>query len=224
MTNHDSITDLHVYYDLIDYFSRNTSSEPKPIAHPDNSVNKLVEVGASALRKASVLIAVTRHAANNESQLVLTVRSENLNTHAGQISLPGGSQDEQDIDAVATALRESEEEIGLPADKVDVIGQLGDMALPSGFQVTPIVGLIDAGMSFVPCPVEVAEIFHAPLSLVLNTDAYSSSLMRYKNRQRKILELQFGDYRIWGATAAILYHLAKEVADHKAQAAKETIR
>lgn len=216
MTNQDSTNDLHVYYDLIDYFSRSKSSDPEPIPHPDKSVNKMVEGKENSLRKASVLIPVTRHDANNESHIVLTVRSENLKTHAGQISLPGGSQDEQDADAVATALRESEEEIGLPTDKVDVIGQLGDIALPSGFQVTPIVGLIESGLPFTPCPIEVAEIFHAPLSLVLNMGAYSSSLKTYDNIQRKVLELQYGNYRIWGATAAILYHLAKEVAESKA--------
>lgn len=215
MTDQESTDNLHVYYDLIDYFSRRNSSAPEPIPHPDKSVNEMVEGKEESLRKASVLIAVTRHEADNESHIVLTVRSENLNTHAGQISLPGGSQDKQDANTIATALRESEEEIGLPSDRVDVIGQLGDIALPSGFQVTPIVGLIETGLSFTPCPIEVAEIFHAPLSLVLDMDAYSSSLKTYDNIERKILELQYGDYRIWGATAAILYHLAKEVAAAK---------
>lgn len=216
MTNKDSIKEPHVYYDLVDYFSEGNSSIPEAIPHPDKSINKMVEDSEASLRKASVLIPVTRHDASNESHIVLTVRSENLNTHAGQISLPGGSQDKQDVDAVATALRESEEEIGLPGNKVDVIGQLGDIALPSGFQVTPIVGLIESGLQLRPCPIEVAEIFHAPLSLVLDMEAYSSSLRTYNNIQRKILELQYENYRIWGATAAILYHLAKQVSESKA--------
>ena len=216
MTDHESTNNLHVYYDLINYFSRRNSLAPDPIPHPDKSVNEMVKGRETSLRKASVLIPVTRHEADNESHIVLTVRSEDLNTHPGQISLPGGSQDKQDTDAVATALRESEEEIGLASGQVDVIGQLGDIALPSGFQVTPIVGLIEPGLSFTPCPIEVAEIFHAPLSLVLDMDAYSSFLKTYDNRERKILELQHGDYRIWGATAAILYHLAKEVAAARA--------
>jgi len=169
----------------------------------------------ASLRKASVLIPITRPQADNESHIFLTVRSENLKSHAGQISLPGGSQDEQDADAIATALRESEEEIGLQSSKVEVIGQLGDISLPSGFQVTPIVGLIDAGLHFTPCAIEVAHIFHVPLDLVLNTASYRSSLMTFDNKPRKILELQYEDYRIWGATAAILYHLAKQVTRYK---------
>lgn len=221
MTEQDPFNNSHVYYDLIDYFSHSMSTKLGPIVHLDKSVNKMVEGRAASLRKAAVLIPVTRHSNDNESHIILTVRSDQLKTHAGQISLPGGSQDKQDADAVATALRESEEEIGLPSDEVDVIGQLGDISLPSGFQVTPIVGLIKTGLSLTPCPVEVAEIFHAPLSLVLNRDAYTSSFKTYNNMPRKILELQYKNYRIWGATAAILYHLAGEVANCKAGKQKD---
>jgi hypothetical protein len=88
-------------------------------------------------------------------------------------------------------------------------------ALPSGFQVTPIIGLIEPGLDFAPCPIEVAEIFHAPLSLVMNPDSYNSTSMIYDNQQRKILELQFEQFRIWGATAAILYHLAQIIENSK---------
>ncbi len=103
------------------------------------------------LRKAAVLIPVTRQDSEHESHIILTVRSENLRSHAGQISLPGGTRDAEDSDAIATALRESEEEIGLLSSQVEVIGKLGDMALPSGFHITPIVGLIDPGLSFTHC-------------------------------------------------------------------------
>lgn len=201
-----------VYHDLIDYFA-NSDKDPDPIAHPDMSVNDMVNGREHTLRKASVLIPVTRLGPDNESEIVLTVRSENLKSHAGQISLPGGTREEHDADDITTALRESEEEIGLRADQVEVIGQLGDMSLPSGFRITPIVGLIETGLSFTPCPIEVATIFHAPLELVLDPDAYSSSTMTYNNKPRKILELLYQDYRIWGATAAILYHLAREISD-----------
>ncbi len=215
MTRKPTNTDATIYHDLIDYFSSNNSKEPKPIAHPDQSINKMVNGRKKTLRKAAVLIPVTRHAPDNESHIVLTVRSENLKSHAGQISLPGGTSEVEDSNAVATALRESEEEIGLKAEHVEIIGQLGDLALPSGFHVTPVVGLIEAGLSFTPCPVEVADIFLAPLELLLDTRAYTQSTMTFNEIPRKILELQYEDYRIWGATAAILYHLAKEIAKHR---------
>ena len=175
----------------------------------------MVEGKENDLRKAAVLIPVTRQDSEHESHIILTVRSENLRSHAGQISLPGGTRDAEDSDAIATALRESEEEIGLLSSQVEVIGKLGDMALPSGFHITPIVGLIDPGLSFTPAPDEVADIFQVPLELVLDLNAYGASYMTYNDVERKVLELHYEDYRIWGATAAILHHLAMQVAKHR---------
>jgi 8-oxo-dGTP pyrophosphatase MutT (NUDIX family) len=205
--------DVHVYHDLIDYFARGQLIPPKTIAHPDPAVNEMVDGEIQTLRRAAVLLPITRLHENQSSDLVLTVRSANLKSHAGQISLPGGTSEDIDQNSVATALRESEEEIGLKAKNVEVLGQLGDLALPSGFHVTPIVGIVDRGLDFVACPDEVADIFQAPLDLVLDITAYKKSAMTFNNQQRTILELMYEDYRIWGATAAILYHLALEIRD-----------
>lgn len=213
MQNRDENGSLQAFDALLAHFSRGALENPDPIFHPDNSVNRMLEERSIPLRKASVLIPVTRHTPERSSEIVLTVRSENLSSHAGQVSLPGGSEEDIDADAVATALRESEEEIGLAQDKVEVIGRLGDMALPSGFQITPIVGLIEPGLEFAPCPIEVAEIFHVPLSLIMDAQAYNATSMSYDRQSRKILELQFERFRIWGATAAILHNLAKAVAE-----------
>lgn len=142
------------------------------------------------------------------SNVVLTVRSENLRSHAGQISLPGGSIESGDADLAAAALREAEEEIGLPREQVKVIGELGPMALPSGFLVTPVIGLIPPGLEFTACPREVADIFQTPLDLILNPEAYVRSSYIHAGVKRSTLELHCEDYRIWGATAAILHRLA----------------
>ena len=212
MTIDTSKSETTPYHSLLDYFSRPRADALEPIAHPDSSINKMVDSRHNALRKAAVLIPITRLDSDNDSHIVLTVRSENLRSHAGQISLPGGTRDAEDSDDIATALRESEEEIGLPASQVEVIGKLGDMALPSGFHITPIVGLIQPGLTFTPALEEVADIFQAPLDLVLDPNAYKASFMTFNDIERKILELHHEDYRIWGATAAILYHLAMQVA------------
>ncbi|MFN3165094.1 MAG: CoA pyrophosphatase, partial [Pseudohongiellaceae bacterium] len=196
---------------LLSYFQAASMADPAPIPHPDADVNRLLQDSRQSLRHAAVLIPVTRQREGHNSQVVLTVRSENLRSHAGQISLPGGSWEEQDVDPIATALRESEEEIGLERHRVDVIGKLGDMALPSGFRITPIVGVIDDGIDFVPCPIEVADIFQVPLDVLLDTRAYRNSVMTYNDQPRKILEVLYEDYRIWGATAAILFHLAEQI-------------
>ncbi len=213
MNDRDESSSLQAFEALLTYFSRNADDNPEPIFHPDNAVNRMMEERSLPLRKASVLIPITRHRPGISSEIVLTVRSENLNSHAGQVSLPGGSEEDIDADVIATALRESEEEIGLAREEVEVIGRLGDIALPSGFQISPIVGLIEPGLVFVPCPIEVAEIFHVPLSLIMNADAYNATTTSYDSQSRNILELQYRQFRIWGATATILHSLAQAIED-----------
>ncbi len=142
------------------------------------------------------------------SHVVLTVRSANLSNHAGQISLPGGAVEPDDRDLAAAALREAEEEIGLPREQVEIAGELGPMALPSGFRVTPVVGLIPPDLEFAACSREVADIFQTPLDLVLAPAAYVRGSYPHAGDERRTLELHYEDYRIWGATAAILHRLA----------------
>ena len=131
------------------------------------------------------------------------------------MSLPGGTREQHDTDAVMTALREAEEEIGLQPDAVRIIGQLGKIFLPSGFEVTPVIGLIDPEPDLKPCPIEVHEIFTAPTDLLMNPASYAESSMDYEGRARTILELFYQGFRVWGATAAILHHLASEIDSFK---------
>ncbi len=205
---------MNSYNSFLNFFESDSAKNLDPINHPDQRENIQAEREKLHYRKAAVLIPVTRHSEKAESEIVLTVRSAHLKSHAGQISLPGGTKEDEDRDFETTALRESEEEIGLKPNQVEVIGKLGDMALPSGFHITPIVGLIDHGIDFTPSPDEVADIFQAPLDLILDLEAYDKSTMVFGDSERVILELNYEGYRIWGATAAILYHLAKRVAQH----------
>lgn len=197
---------------LLALFAAPAEDRLTPIGHPardpDTRRGK-PGLARESLREAAVLIAVSRPGGDaSPSKVVLTVRSENLKSHAGQISLPGGSIEPEDADLAAAALREAEEEIGLPPKKVEVIGELGPMALPSGFLVTPVVGLIQPGLAFTPCSREVADIFETPLDLILNPEAYVRSSYLHAGVKRRTLELHYEDYRIWGATAAILHRLA----------------
>ena len=175
-----------------------------PVTRPSGTGGK----GAGDSRENRGKSAAGMERAQFPSQVVLTVRSENLRSHAGQISLPGGSREAGDRDPAATALREAEEEIGLPPEQVEVIGRLGPMDLPSGFRVTPVVGLIPPGLEFTPCSREVADIFQPPLTLVLDPKAYIRGSYLHAGKTRSTLELPWQDYRIWGATAAILHRLA----------------
>lgn len=197
---------------LLALFAAPAEERLTPIGHPardpDTRRGK-PSLARESLREAAVLIAVSRPGGDASlSKVVLTVRSENLKSHAGQISLPGGSIEPDDADLAAAALREAEEEIGLPPKKVEVIGELGPMALPSGFLVTPVVGLIQPDLKFTPCSREVADIFETPLDLILNPEAYVRSTYLHAGVKRRTLELHYEDYRIWGATAAILHRLA----------------
>lgn len=199
------------YQDLISFVKSKDNKLQDRIRHPDRMVNAVAENELRQYRSAAVLIPVTRLNAEAESCVILTVRSADLNSHPGQISFPGGTAEKQDKDPVATALRETQEEIGLHPNNVEVIGRISDIALPSGYRVTPVVGIIDNDLEYLANPAEVEAIFHAPLSLLLDAKAYKRSAVAYQNAERAVLELHYGEYRIWGATAAILYHLASHI-------------
>jgi 8-oxo-dGTP pyrophosphatase MutT (NUDIX family) len=193
---------------LEQYFTEQKSE--KEIFHPDPTINSLAHKKKSGLKNAAVLIAASRENVNLTSSIILTLRSQNLNSHAGQVSLPGGTTDASDIDAVDTALREAQEEVALNRSRVTVLGCLGKIALPSGYLVTPVVGLIDSFQNLTPFPDEVDEIFSVPLTTILDPNAYKTQVQEFDSGDHQILEVQYNGYRIWGATAAILYHLANE--------------
>jgi 8-oxo-dGTP pyrophosphatase MutT (NUDIX family) len=198
---------------LLSYFMQQRGKPAAPITHPDIRINESFNdlITGANYRQAAVLIPVVRPSSGQGSSILLTVRTDNLSSHAGQVSFPGGTVDEDDSDPVHTALRESAEEIGLRPESVQIVGQLGQILLPSGFCVTPIVGLIEPGVLFIPSPREVAHIFQAPSSLLLNPLLYQRKMMTWQNIERHVLELHFEQYRIWGATATILHHLGSEL-------------
>jgi 8-oxo-dGTP pyrophosphatase MutT (NUDIX family) len=205
---------------LLRYFAQQSlqlqshQQSPPPILHPDRSINRLInspELPESSFRHAAVLIPIA--CGENGNSIIFTLRTEHLSSHAGQVSFPGGTQDSDDDSIEHTALRECEEEIGLRSESVRIIGRLGNLLMPSGYCVTPVVGLFAAGTPLTPSPREVAEIFAVPAQIALNPASYQRSSMLYRDMEREVLELHHDGYRIWGATATILHHLACELAD-----------
>ncbi len=200
---------------LLHYFVQRSvrqQSHP-PILHPDHSINRLInspELPESSFRHAAVLIPIA--SGESGSSVIFTLRTEHLSSHAGQVSFPGGTRDSGDDSIEHTALRECEEEIGLKRDAVRIIGRLGNLLMPSGYCVTPVVGLFAAGTPLTPSPQEVAEIFAVPTTIALNPASYQRSSMLYRDMEREVLEFHHDGYRIWGATATILHHLARELA------------
>ncbi|MEX0740715.1 MAG: CoA pyrophosphatase [Pseudohongiella sp.] len=198
----------------LEKFFRLSPSSTDLILPPDpaeHSYRPNQPIDGKNLRHAGVLIPVIKAGAGTESRIMLTLRTQHLRSHAGQVSLPGGSAEAQDVDIIGTALREAEEETCLPAHAVQVMGTLPALIMPSAFHVTPVVGLVDADVKLQACPIEVAEIFYVPTSFLLNPKNYRVASMEFQNRERRFMETHYDGYRIWGATAAILHHLAKQI-------------
>lgn len=140
--------------------------------------------------------------------VLLTKRTAHLNKHAGQVSFPGGRVDSTDANVTAAALREAQEEIALDPAQVIVLGPISDFLTGTGFRITPVLGLIPPGLAFHPSPDEVETVFELPLSVLLDPDAPQLVSRVVRGVRRDFWVWPHPDHYIWGATAAILVHLA----------------
>jgi 8-oxo-dGTP pyrophosphatase MutT (NUDIX family) len=167
---------------------------------------------------ASVLIPLV---VREEPTVLLTRRTDHLTDHPGQISFPGGRAEPEDADAVATALREAHEEIGLVPGEVEVLGTLPIYTTVTAFIVTPVVGLLQPGFSLMPDPFEVAEVFEVPLAFIMNPAHHHRHVVDFAGVRREFLSIPWQGideggqpqrYFIWGATAAMLRNLYRFLA------------
>jgi 8-oxo-dGTP pyrophosphatase MutT (NUDIX family) len=138
---------------------------------------------------------------------LLTRRADHLLHHPGQYAFPGGVKDEQDSDEVATALREAEEELGIPQEKVMVLGALDDLLTVTGFVISPVVGAIPFPLELRPDPREVAAVVPVPFALVANPLLIEEQEFTWRGEVLRSPVLHYGPHRIWGATARILLDL-----------------
>ncbi len=167
----------------------------------------LVEGHDDEPRLAAVLIAITDRA---EPGLILTLRREDLRTHAGQVAFPGGRIDEGE-DARAAALREAHEELGLDPALVRTIGEADTYHTVTGYGVTPIVGIVPPDLPLVPNPAEVADWFEAPLDFVLDPANQREMTAEFRGRTRHYYQINWQGRQIWGATAAMLVNLTRRI-------------
>lgn len=157
---------------------------------------------AQPLRPAAVLVALIERA--DGPRVLLTRRTEALRHHAGQISFPGGCIEADDVDPVAAALREAEEEVGLGAAQSSPVGYLDPFVTITGFHVYPVVARVSGAYMPRLDPGEVAEVFEVPLDFLLDPDNVHELAVDWQGRRRNLLEYRYQNHRIWGATAAML--------------------
>jgi 8-oxo-dGTP pyrophosphatase MutT (NUDIX family) len=160
------------------------------------------------LKAAAVLVPIVERA---EPTVLLTKRTDHLHHHAGQVSFPGGRVEPQDVDVVATALRETEEEIGLSRDFVEIAGYLDDYQTGTGFHITPVVGFVRPGFELDLDDFEVAEAFEVPLSFLFDPANHHRHARVWQGKERRYYAMPYGDYYIWGATAGMLINLYRRV-------------
>lgn len=153
-------------------------------------------------RPAAVLIPLLKR--DGGHTVLFTKRSAHLPAHAGQVSFPGGSMEREDKNAIETALREAEEEIGLHPARVDIIGLLDSYVTGTGFSVTPVVGIIEEPQVWMPDVAEVEEIFEVPLAHVLTPAAFSLEKREHRGVERQFYAMTWEKFYIWGATAGML--------------------
>ena len=139
--------------------------------------------------------------------VLLTQRSADLPDHPGQISFPGGRVEPEDPDVAVAALREAEEEIGLPRERVTLLGQLAQYETVTGYRVTPIVGWVEPPFVLKPDPVEVADVFEVPLAFLLEPANQQRHFRMVGDVRRDYYAIPYGERYIWGATAAMLLML-----------------
>ncbi|MBU1212723.1 MAG: CoA pyrophosphatase [Alphaproteobacteria bacterium] len=159
------------------------------------------------LRPAAVLIAI---ALRETPGVILTLRTPHLSSHAGQIAFPGGKLDAGET-AIDTALRESEEEIGLTAEYVEPLGYLDLYRTRTGFAVTPVVALIQPGYRIKPNPAEVEDVFEVPLAFLLDEANLLTHSRRWQGMDRYYYAIPYGERYIWGATAGIIRNLHRRL-------------
>lgn len=178
--------------------------------NPDLPHAPILSSPPSRPRPAAVMIGIRNI---TQPTVIMTLRSPTMPSHAGQISLPGGTPKEQDQGMVATAIRETEEEVGIPRDAIDVVGSMGPHIGGLGYAVTPVIGIIDAGVTLTPCPREVAEAFEVPLASLVAPENHIIEERRFKGTPYDMYAVPVCDRdgrerNIWGLTAGILRTLS----------------
>ena len=186
-----------------------TLEDIRHIFQADRGKNESQHITIEGFQRAGVLVPIIQTAKG--PQLLMTKRTEQVETHKGQISFPGGMNDSVDKDIVDTALREAHEEVGIPNSSIEAIGLLDDLPTPTGFVITPVVGIIEDLPPLIPSRNEVAKILQVPLEFFLDAKNARTELREWRGKHHEIWFYHFGENVIWGATANITRTLLKKL-------------
>ena len=184
-------------------------SPPSGLGWNHADIAELLPDGGNSLSAAAVLVGLVDRGAGE--QVLLTRRNEGLRHHGGQIAFPGGRIEDSDASPVAAALREAHEEIGLAASQAQVLGYLDPFTTITGFHVYPVVAQVAADFQAQPDPSEVDDVFEVPLSFLLEPGNARRVELEFRGARRSVIEFQFNDWRVWGATAAMLVNLRERL-------------
>lgn len=188
-------------------FRRRAAGEAGPFASDDFGDHRLNPglremIVRDGLRDAAVLVPVIDH--GSEATVLLTQRNANLRSHSGQVAFPGGRIDAGDPSAEAAALRETMEEIGLPGDRIEVIGRLPDYVSGSGYRIAPVLSVVKPGFRLHLNPAEVDAAFEVPLAFLMDPANHHRQSRIWNQVERYFYEMPFGERYIWGVTAGII--------------------
>ena len=167
----------------------------------------LPELRASAVIPAAVLIAITDRP---KPGVILTVRREDMRTHAGQIAFPGGRVDAGE-EPLAAAVREAWEELDLPPKSVELVGSLDEYRTVTGYAITPAIGVVPADLALTPHDREVADWFEAPFHFLIDPANQRVETAVFGGRERRYWQIEWDGRRIWGATAAMIVNLSRRL-------------
>lgn len=184
---------------LASWLKKRLDEQKMPVGHD--------VAGIEPMLPAAVLIGIVTHLSG--PTVLLTQRSLHLSKHPGQVSFPGGAIEPEDANAVAAALREAHEEIGLSRKQVRVLGEMGDYVTASAFRVTPVVGLIRPGFLLKPDPREVASVFELPLMTLIDPGRYERRWVMRSGLRVRSHFIELDGITVWGATAGMLVGLGR---------------
>lgn len=182
--------------------SRLATSPPIEELLTADDLERQHEISKGGGKPAAVLLLVVNHP--GDPTVIFTQRTAHLADHAGQISFPGGRCEDCDETAEETALREAQEEVGIPADRVEILGRLPEYHTSTGYRVTPVVGWAEPPLAYRPDPHEVADVFEVPLAFLLDAGNHRYESAFFKGRMRNYWAMPYGERFIWGATAGML--------------------